>query len=90
MLEGKAGNDFRILKWVFIFEVALQRGAYFPAIARLPCVKELAAHNLTVRSVELTYLASVLPTACPAVRIDHCFVLECSMILRYVRLYLKI
>ena len=26
MLEGKAGNDFRILKWVFIFEVIFGRG----------------------------------------------------------------
>lgn len=40
MLEGKAGNDFRILKWVFIFEVILGRGgeAYFPAISSpSPC-----------------------------------------------------
>lgn len=34
----KAGNDFRILKWVFIFEVILGRGAYFPAISSpSPC-----------------------------------------------------
>ena len=74
MLEGKAGNDFRILKWVFIFEVILGRGGsvFSRHQFAFSVLKELAAHyNLTVMEL-LGYfyrtLASGLLTAYPAVR----------------------
>jgi len=74
MLEGKAGNDFRILKWVFIFEVILGRSGsvYSRHQFAFSVLKELAAHyNLTVMEL-LGYfyrtLASGLLTAYPAVR----------------------
>ena len=74
MLEGKAGNDFRVLKWVFIFEVILGRSGsvYSRHQFAFSVLKELAAHyNLTVMEL-LGYfyrtLASGLLTAYPAVR----------------------
>lgn len=51
MLEGKAGTDFRVLKWVFIFEVIVgMRGSGFERRRfALSVLKELAArYNLTV------------------------------------------
>ena len=74
MLEGKAGNDFRVLKWVFIFEVILGRSGsvYSRHQFAFSVLKELAAHyNLTVMEL-LGYfyrtLANGLLTAYPAVR----------------------
>lgn len=74
MLEGKAGNDFRVLKWVFIFEVILGRSGsvYSRHQFVFSVLKELAAHyNLTVMEL-LGYfyrtLASGLLTAYQAVR----------------------
>ena len=71
MLEGKAGNDFRVLKWVFIFEVILGRSGsvYSRHQFAFSVLKELAAHyNLTVMEL-LGYfyrtLASGLLTAYP-------------------------
>lgn len=74
MLEGKAGNDFRVLKWVFIFEVILGRSgsAFSRHQFAFSVLKDLASHyNLTVMEL-LGYfyrtLVSGLLTAYPAVR----------------------
>ena len=84
MLEGKAGNDFRILKWVFIFEVILGRGKrIFPPSVRLLRVKgiggALQSDGNGVIGIFLPYLGKWAANGLSSRSgIDHCFVLECS------------
>lgn len=71
MLEGKAGEEFRLLKWEFIFQVILRapEGSFHRLQFAYDVLKQLAAHyNLQVMELLAYFYRSL---ASGEVRADH-------------------
>lgn len=71
MLEGKAGEEFRLLKWEFIFQVILRapEGSFHRLQFAYEVLRQLAAHyNLQVMELLAYFYRSL---ASGEVRVDH-------------------
>lgn len=71
MLEGKAGEEFRLLKWEFIFQVILRapEGSFHRLQFAYEVLRQLAAHyNLQVMELLAYFYRSL---ASGDVRVDH-------------------